>query len=81
MNGEEKSITQVKGHLPGEDEYQERTVTDEDLRSEYGYIVASKLLKEMLDQDLITLDQYLKIDQKNRETFSPHLAGLMPSNR
>ena len=64
-----------------EDGYQERTVTDEDLRGEYGYIVASKLLREMLDQGLITLDQYHKIDQQNRETFSPHLAGLMPSNR
>lgn len=55
-----------------------RTITEEELRGEYAYELALDLLENMLDMGLITRAQLIKIDIKNRESFSPHLTSLLP---
>lgn len=47
-------------------------------RSEYGYHMAQKLLKTMLDNGMISVDEFNKITERNRRTFSPYLAEIMP---
>ena len=52
-------------------------ITDEQLKREYNYCMAQKILKSMLEKDLISADEFNKITRKNRETFSPYLAEIM----
>lgn len=52
--------------------------TQEELQREYDYIIAQKILKSILEKGLISLDEFNKITQLNRQTFSPYLAEIMP---
>lgn len=52
-------------------------ITDEQLKREYNYCMAQKILKSMLEKGLISADEFNKIMRKNRETFSPYLAEIM----
>ncbi len=52
--------------------------TEEELQHEYDYVRAEQLTKKLLDQGLITVDEFNKITEKNRQTFSPYLAKIMP---
>ncbi len=54
-----------------------KKLTQEQLQREYDYILAQKLLKSMLENSLITVDEFHKITALNRKTFSPNLANLM----
>lgn len=56
-------------------------VLQEQLRREVDYVRAQQILKAMLDKGLISLSEFDKITALNRESFSPMLAGIMPSNR
>ena len=53
-------------------------VTNEDLKKEYAYALATKLIKGMLDAGIINQDEYAKIDVRNRESFHSFFAQLMP---
>lgn len=55
-----------------------KNFTDEELKQEYNYYLAQKLLKKMLDNDMISADEFNKITEKNRKSFSPYLAEIMP---
>ena len=55
-----------------------KKMIQEQLQREYDYILAQKLLKSMLENGLITEDEFHKITELNRKTFSPSLAELMP---
>ena len=55
-----------------------KNFTDEELKQEYSYYLAQKLLKKMLENDMISADEFNKITEKNRESFSPYLAEIMP---
>lgn len=55
-----------------------RKATTEALRPEYGYYMAQKLLKAMLDKGMLSVDEFNKVTEKNRQTFSPYLAEIMP---
>lgn len=55
-----------------------KNFTDEELKQEYSYYLAQKLLKKMLDNDMISEDEFNKITEKNRKSFSPYLAEIMP---
>jgi hypothetical protein len=79
VNEEEKIISRFSRNTPAT-EYKERIITDDELQGEYAYDLATKALKDVLAADLITSDEFNKIDTKNRESFSPHLAGLFPNN-
>ena len=51
---------------------------EEQLCSDYKYCMAQKIIKEMLDKGLISVDEFNKISKRNRKTFSPYLAEIMP---
>ena len=56
-------------------------VPQEQLRREVDYVRAQQILKAMLDKRIISLSEFDKITALNRESFSPMLGGIMPSNR
>ncbi|MFV0503768.1 MAG: SHOCT domain-containing protein [Lachnospirales bacterium] len=53
-------------------------MTEEQMRKDYYYCLAQKIIKTMLDSGLISDDEFNKITKKNRQTFSPYLAEIMP---
>ena len=54
-----------------------KVYTQEELQREYNYILAQKILKSILEKGLISLDEFNKITEKNRQTFSPYLVEIM----
>ena len=56
-----------------------KPVTEESMEREFDYYVAQKLSQDMLENGLISVDEFNKITQKNRQTFSPFLAEIMPN--
>lgn len=48
------------------------------LQREFDYYMAQKLLKSLLDAGLISEGEFDKITEKNRQSFSPYLARIMP---
>jgi len=54
-------------------------ITNEQLACEYNYYLVQKLLKKALSEKLITVDEFNKISEKNRLSFSPTLAEIMPN--
>lgn len=52
-------------------------ITEEQLKLDYNYFIAQKMLKAMLEKGLISEGEFNKITEKNRKTFSPYLAELM----
>lgn len=55
-----------------------KVYTQEELQREYDYILAQKILKSILEKGLISVDEFNKITELNRQTFSPYLAEIMP---
>ena len=53
-------------------------ITNEQLASEYSYYIVQKILQKALSEKLITVDEFNKITEKNRLSFSPALAEIMP---
>ena len=58
-----------------------KKMSQEQLQREFDYIQAEKLLRKMLQKGLITEAEFNKIEALNRQSFSPFLAEIMPSNR
>jgi hypothetical protein len=62
----------------------EEKITDQkdenplNLQNEYNYVLAQQITKSLLVKGLITEAEFNKITAKNRESFSPVLAGIMP---
>lgn len=56
-------------------------ITEEQLKGEFNYSQADKILKNMLEKGLINEVGFNKIDELNRETFSPISNKIMPVNR
>lgn len=52
-------------------------MTEEQMRKDYYYCLAQKIIKTMRDKGLISDDEFNKITKKNRQTFSPYLAEIM----
>ncbi|WP_432718751.1 SHOCT domain-containing protein [Pectinatus frisingensis] len=77
MNDENKTVTKITE--PGSSSVLMKSrMTEEQLRSDYQYCMAQKIIKEMLDRGLISVDEFNKISERNRQTFSPYLAEIMP---
>lgn len=55
-------------------------MTNEQLQREYNYILAEQITKKMLNEGLITEDEYKRIMKENRKIFKPFLAPLMPDD-
>lgn len=60
-----------------ENRIEPKIVSTEQLQREFDYIQAERLLKKMLEKDLITVTEFNKITALNRQTFSPFLAEIM----
>jgi hypothetical protein len=70
----------VSIHQEGFQDYVKRaklSMPPEELQGELDYWRSKKILQKMLDKGLITPDEFHKIDELNRRSFSPKLAQLM----
>ncbi|WP_139904016.1 SHOCT domain-containing protein [Clostridium thermarum] len=72
-----KKVTKVSDETT-ENRIEAKRVSQEQLKCEFDYIQAEKLLRKMLQKGLITEVEFNKIDALNRQTFSPFLAEIMP---
>ena len=52
--------------------------TNEEMQHEYDYFLAEQLTGKLLEEGLISADEFDKIMAKNRETFSPFIARILP---
>lgn len=57
---------------------EKKRFTDAELQKEFDYYMAQKLLKKLREADLISDGELDKITAKNRQSFSPYLAQIMP---
>lgn len=77
MNNKNKIVTKILE----ENSYPDLTksiITEEQVYKDYDYFMAQKIAKAMLDKGMISIDEFNKISEKNRETFSPYLVAIMP---
>ena len=76
MNNENKTVTKIteSGSSPV---LMKSHMTEEQLCGDYKYYMAQRITKEMLDNGLISVDEFNKISARNRQTFSPYLAEIM----
>lgn len=58
-----------------------KPITQEELQRDYNYYRAQKTAETMLELGLISLSEFNKLTQINRDTFSPFLAEIMPEIR
>ena len=63
-----------------ESSFEKRPVSQEQLQREVDYVRVQQILESMLDNGLLSLLEFDKITALNRESFSPDLAQIMPSN-
>lgn len=52
--------------------------TPEEVQRDYDYFMAQKATEQLLKDKLISLSEFDKLTQINRETFYPYLVELMP---
>ena len=52
-------------------------ITQDELQREFNYYKARKVLETMFMFGMISLDEFNKITEKNRQTFSPFLSEIM----
>ena len=60
--------------------YEKKPVSHAQLQQELDYIRAQRMLKALLDKELISLSEFNEITTLNRKSFSPALAQIMPGN-
>lgn len=61
------------GNAPKKHQY-----TEEEMQREYDYIRAGRMTRKLVDEGMITEDEYDVIMTKNRQVFSPILSDLYP---
>ena len=52
--------------------------TQKTIERDINYYKAQKVAEEMLKQGLLSLEEFNKLTQINRDTFSPYLVEIMP---
>ncbi|WP_416148938.1 SHOCT domain-containing protein [Salipaludibacillus sp. HK11] len=68
-------ITEKQSPLTNSDR---KPLSLEQLQREFDYHRAEKLLRKMLEKELLSDEEFFKIMLLNRKSFSPLLAQLMP---
>ena len=58
-------------------EVQTESISEEQMQNEFDYMMAQQMLKNMLENGLISLAEFDKISALNLEIFSPELASIM----
>lgn len=56
-------------------------VQQSDIEQDFNFFQAQKVAKNMLECGLISLSEFNKLSQINRETFSPFWVEIMPEIR
>ena len=77
MQAETKTVlqtTDIAAHLKAVP----KPLTVIELQQDYDYFMAQKTANMMLSTGLISLSEFNKLTQLNRETCSPILAEIMP---
>ena len=70
------NVTQIKD---GQIAYQDiPKPTDADMQNEYNYILAEQMTRKLLDQGLISVEEFNKIMAKTRRSFSPFISKIIP---
>ena len=77
MNDENKTVTKITEPSSSPALMKSR-MTEEQLCGDYKYCRAQKIIKKMLNEGLISVDEFNKISERNRQTFSPYLSEIMP---
>lgn len=54
-----------------------RRMTQKAMQKDFEYEMAQKITQNLLEQDLISIDEYDRISALNRKKFSPFYADLM----
>lgn len=55
-----------------------KPIQQTDIEQDYNFFQAQKVAKDMLELGLISLLEFHKLSQKNRDTFSPFWVEIMP---
>lgn len=50
----------------------------EQLKNEYAYFMVQKMLQSLLEEGLITEEEFKKITEINQEKYNPKLREIMP---
>lgn len=58
-----------------------KQIQQSDIEQDYNFLQAQKVAENMLKLGLISLSEFNKLSQKNRETFSPFWVEIMPKIR
>ena len=77
---ENKKTSKISNAILEEENLSTR-ISDDQLQGEFNYSQAEKILKKMLNKGLIDEVEFNKINELNRETFSPILVKIKPLNR
>ena len=68
---------QVSKNMPVADHVPSRRMTKEAMQKDFDYEMAQKITKNLLDEGLISSDEYDRISELNAQKFSPFYGDLM----
>lgn len=54
-----------------------KAITQEELQRDFDYMLAERFTKRMLQEGLISKEEYVSIMNKNRDNFSPFFSALI----
>lgn len=58
-----------------------KPIQQSNIEQDYNFFQAQKVAENMLELGLISLSEFNKLSQKNRDTFSPFWVEIMPEIR
>lgn len=70
----EKENKSILGTL----KFKSKQLSQSEIQQDFNYFQAQKVITQMLECGLISLSEFNKLSQLNRETFSPLLVEIMP---
>lgn len=68
---------QVSKNVPVAIDVSPRMMTRESMQKDFDYEIAQKITKDLLEQGLISIDEYDRISALNLEKFSPFYGDLV----
>jgi 2-phosphoglycerate kinase len=68
---------QVSKNMPAPDHVPARMMTKESMQKDFDYEMAQKITRNLLDEGLISIDEYDRISELNARKFSPFYGDLM----
>lgn len=68
---------QVSKNMPVADHVPSRRMTKEAMQKDFDYEMAQKITKNLIDEGLISSDEYDRISALNAQKFSPFYGNLM----